>query len=79
MNPTKKTGVNSDGPDGLAVYDSGTWGSYQEFLDRGLLLTRKLLKQGFLLIKLKLSLQTFYGRHHDLGDRYGIYVSHETF
>ena len=28
-------------------------GSYQNFLDRGLLLTRKLLKQGFLLVKLK--------------------------
>jgi hypothetical protein len=30
-------------------------GSYQEFLYRGLLLTRKLLNQGFLLVKLKLS------------------------
>ena len=28
-------------------------GSYQEILDRGLLLTRKLLNQGFLLVKLK--------------------------
>jgi hypothetical protein len=26
-------------------------GSYQDFLDRGLLLTRKLLNQGFLLVK----------------------------
>jgi hypothetical protein len=32
------------------------YGSYQDFLDRGLLLTRKLLNQGFLLIKLKSSL-----------------------
>ena len=40
-------------------------GSYQDFLDRGLLLTRKLLIQGFLLIKLKSSLQKFYRRHHD--------------
>ena len=40
---------------------------YQDFLDRGLLLTRKLLNQRFLLVKLK-----FYGRHHDLVDRYGI-------
>jgi hypothetical protein len=31
-----------------------------------LLLTRKLLNQGFLLEKLKSSLRTFYGRHHDL-------------
>ena len=50
-------------------------GFYQEFLDRGLLLTRKLLNQGFLLVKLKPSLQKFYGRHHDLVDRYGISVS----
>jgi hypothetical protein len=53
-------------------------GSYQDFLDRGLLLTRKLLNQGFLLIKLKSSLRKFYGRHHDLVDRYGISVSQMT-
>ena len=47
--------------------------SYQDFLDRGLLLTRKLLSQGFLLVMLKSSLRTFYGRHHDLVDRYGIW------
>jgi hypothetical protein len=50
-------------------------GSYQDFLDRGLLLTRKLLNQGFILVKLKSSLRKFYGRHHDLVDRYGISVS----
>jgi hypothetical protein len=33
-------------------------GSYQDFRDRGLLLTRKLLNQGFLLVKLKSSLIT---------------------
>jgi hypothetical protein len=49
--------------------------SYQNFLDRGLLLTRKLSNQGFLLIKLKSSLRMFYGRHHDLVDCYGISVS----
>ena len=38
------------------------------FLDRGLLQTRKLLNQGFLLVKLKSSLRKFYGRHHDLID-----------
>ena len=32
-------------------------GSYQDFLDRRLLLTRKLLNQGFLLVKLKSSLR----------------------
>ena len=38
------------------------------FLDRGLLLTRKLLNQGFLLAKLKSSLRKLCGRHHDLVD-----------
>ena len=53
-------------------------GSYQDFLDRGLLLTRKLLNQGFLLVKLKSSLRKLYGRHHDLVDCYGISVSQIT-
>ena len=48
-------------------------GSYQDFLDRGLLVTRKLLNQGFLLVKLKSSLRKF-----DLVDRYGISVSQMT-
>ena len=34
-------------------------GSYQDFLDRGLLLTRKILNQGFLLIKLNSSLRKY--------------------
>ena len=50
-------------------------GSYQDFRDRGLLLTMKLLNQEFLLVKLRSSLPMFYGHHHDLVDRYGIYVS----
>ena len=53
-------------------------GSYQDFLDRGLLLTRKLLNQGFLLVKLKSSHRKFYDHHHDLVDRYGIPVSQLT-
>jgi hypothetical protein len=53
-------------------------GSYQDVLDIGLLQTRKLLNQGFLLVKLKPSLRKFYGRHHDLVDRYGICVSQMT-
>ena len=44
-------------------------GSYMDFLDRGLLITRKLLNQGFLLVKLKSSLGKFYGCHHDLVER----------
>ena len=53
-------------------------GSYQDFLDIGLLLTRKLLDQGFLLVKLMSSLRKFYGRYHDLVDHYGISVSQIT-
>jgi hypothetical protein len=36
-------------------------GSYQDFLDRGLLLIRKLLNQWFLLVKLKSSLRKWLG------------------
>ena len=50
-------------------------GAYRDFLDRVLLLTRKLLNQGFLLGKLKSSLRTSYG---DLVDHYGISVSQMT-
>ena len=53
-------------------------GCYQDFIDRGFILTRKLLSQGFLLVKLKSSLRKFYSRHHDLVDRYGISVSQMT-
>jgi hypothetical protein len=56
----------------------GSCGSSQDFLDRGLLLTGKLLNHGFLLVKLKSSLRKFYGSHHDLVDRYGISVSQMT-
>ena len=45
---------------------------------RGLLLARKLLNQGFLLVKLKSSLRKFCGRHHDLVDRYRISASQMT-
>ena len=57
---------------------SRTCGSYQDYLDRGLLLTRKLLKQGFLLVKLNSSLRQYYSRHHDLVNRYGICMSQIT-
>jgi hypothetical protein len=43
-----------------------------------MLLTMKLLNQGYLIVKLKSSLRKFYGRHHDLVDRYGISVSQMT-
>ena len=60
------------------IWYSRTCGSYQDFLERGLLLTRKLLNQGFLFVKLKSSLRLFYGSHHYLVDRYGISVSQMT-
>jgi hypothetical protein len=67
---------------GVYIYQlirySRACGSYDDFLDRGVLLTRKLLNQGFLLDKLKSSLRKFYDRHHDLVDRYGISVSQIT-
>jgi hypothetical protein len=45
-------------------------GSYHDFLDRRLLLRRKLQNQGFLLVKLKSSLRKFYCCHHDLVNHY---------
>ena len=50
---------------------SRAWGSYQDFLDRGLLLSKKLLNQGFALVKLKSSFRKFC----DMDNRYGISVS----
>ena len=47
-------------------------GSYQDFLDGGLLLTMKLMNQGFLLIQLKSSFWKFYCLYHELIDH--IYV-----
>ena len=49
-------------------------GSYKDFFDRGLLLTQKILNQGFLLVNLKLSLRKFNSRYHDLIIPYGICV-----
>ena len=59
----------------LLIWYSGVCGSYHDFLDRGLLLTSKLLNQRFLVVKLQRSLRKFYGRHHDLVERNGISVS----
>jgi hypothetical protein len=44
---------------------------------RGLLLTRKLLNQGFLVVKLKSTLRKFYCRYHDLPNCYGISVTND--
>ena len=50
---------------------SRAYGSYQDFLDRVLLLTRKLLNQGFLLAKMESTLRKFYG------GRYGLCVTND--
>jgi hypothetical protein len=47
-------------------------------LIRGLLLTKKLLKQGFLVVKLKSSLLKFDGHHRDFVNGYGVLVSVST-
>ncbi len=52
--------------------------SYQDFLDRGLMLIRKILNQGFPVVNLKSSLRKFYGRYHDLINNYWISVSQMT-
>ena len=49
----------------LILYSRG-YGSYHDFPDIGLFLTRKLLNHGFLVVKLMSSLRHFYGRDHDL-------------
>ena len=57
---------------------SRAFGFCKSFLDRGLLLMRKQLNYGFLLVKLKLSLWRFYSCHHDLVNYYGIFLSQMT-
>ena len=52
------------------IRDSKTCCSYYDFLYKRLLLTRKLLNQGFLMVKLKASFRKFYGRRYDLRNIY---------
>ena len=60
------------------IHYSRACGSYQDFLDRTFLLTRKLLNQELLLFKLKSSRRKFYGCHLDMFDSCGISVSQTT-
>ena len=48
---------------------------YSDFLERGQLLSQKLLSEGYVKPRLEASLRKFYGRHHELVDHYGISVS----
>jgi hypothetical protein len=50
--------------------------SYHDFPHRGLLITKILLKQWFLVVKLKSSLRTSCGSHHELINCYG-YLCHK--
>ena len=46
--------------------------NYEDFVDRGKLLTSKLLSQGYCRAKLVSTLKMFYGRHHDPVDPYNV-------
>ena len=48
---------------------------YVDFVERGILLSQKLLRQGYESIKLRSSLKKFYGRHHELIGHYDKSVS----
>ena len=54
---------------------SSTSGSYHYFLGRWLLLTKNLSNQWFLVVILESLPRKFYGRHHDLVNRYGVSLS----
>ena len=60
----------------LLIRHSKACGSYHDFIDRKLQVTRKLLNHGFLVANLKSSFRKFYGRHHNLVNSYGVFVSH---
>ena len=48
--------------------------NYQDFMERGKVLTTKLLSQGFQKTKLAATLKKFYVRHHDLVNPYNVAV-----
>ena len=61
------------------IHYSRACGSYRDVFgrDRGLLLTSRLLNQGFISVKLKSLLLKSYDSHHDLFDRYGMSVKND--
>ena len=48
--------------------------NYQDFMERGKVLTTKLLSQGYQKTKVVATLKKFYGRHHDLVNPYNVSV-----
>ena len=49
--------------------------NYQDFMERGKVLTTKLFSQGCIKTKLIATLEKFYGRHRDLVNPYNVAVS----
>ena len=47
---------------------------YADFVYRARILTNRRLEHGYVATGLKSSLQKFYGRHHELVDRYGVSI-----
>ena len=58
----------------LVRYDRACY-NYEDIVDRGKLLTSKLLSQGYCRAKLLSTLKKFYVRHHDLVDPYSVAAS----
>jgi hypothetical protein len=56
---------------------SRAFGFCHDFLDRVMLLARKVPNQGFLVIKLKSSLRKIYGRHDGLANSYGMCITND--
>ena len=57
------------------IHYSRASSKYADFVERGRLLSQKLLKQGYVSINLRSSLKIFYGRHHELICHYDKSVS----
>ena len=57
------------------IHYARTCSNYQDFMERGKVLTTKLLSQGYQKTKLVATLKKFCGRHHDLVNPYNLAVS----
>ena len=57
------------------IRDARACSNYQDFMERGKVLTTKLLSQGYQKTNLVATLKKFYGRHHDLVNPYNMAVS----
>ena len=75
LKDTTETQKSASDPD---IYLKINNGGRLDVLDISQLLTQKLLKQGYVAHRLKLSLQKFKGRYHNLDDHYEISISQMT-